>query len=328
MSAGHLEEEGVAAIASALINNQSLQSLDMAYTSSGDGGTVAIGCALATNHTLRTLKFHNVSIKTKGEVAIASALLQNQSLREVYLTGSFLDEGAFAIAKALRTNQTIYKLSLQGKHIKTDGAIAIAIALEQNQTLQTLKLIFPHECYDTITVPIARALITNQTLSELILCTTIGFDGAVAIASALKENQSLRVLDLRDTTLDDNGADVIAEALQTNTTLHTLNIKCAIIGPRGAMAFASASTKNHSLEALNLELHNWEDDPWSLEDHLNIRWAKRLIAKSLYANTMIDVSSYLPDNIIPLAIAYMSTHHQHVSKIYSLLREKPELFAY
>merc|ERR1712193_91482 len=52
----------------------------------------------------------------------------------------------------------------------------------------------------------------------------IGPHGAELLATALKENLSIKLLDIRDNGIGDTGAIFLAEALKLNQTLQSLNL--------------------------------------------------------------------------------------------------------
>lgn len=68
-------------------------------------------------------------------------------------------------------------------------------------------------------IEIASALKQNNTLTLLNLNNNIGNEGAKAIAKALKKNTTLYELDLRYNNIEDTGAIEIAKALKINTTV-------------------------------------------------------------------------------------------------------------
>ncbi|CAF1067358.1 unnamed protein product, partial [Didymodactylos carnosus] len=212
-------------IATALMTNQTLTTLDLADNKISADGAKAIATALMTNQTLTTLDLGYNQISADEATAIAAALMTNQTLTTLNLWNNQISaDGAKAIATALMTNQTLTTLNLWNNQISADGAKAIAAALMTNQTLTTLDLGYNQISADGATA-IATALMTNQTLTTLDLgYNQISADEAKAIATALMTNQTLTTLDLEDNSISADGAKAIATALMTNQTLTTLSL--------------------------------------------------------------------------------------------------------
>ena len=76
--------------------------------------------------------------------------------------------------------------------------------------------------------------------------------GAKAIALALKENETLKSLDLAHNQITDVGAEAIALALKENKTLTSLDLESNQITDVGAEAIMLALTENKTLASLNL----------------------------------------------------------------------------
>lgn len=71
---------------------------------------------------------------------------------------------------------------------------------------------------------------------------------AVALARALKANNTMTSLDLAYNEIDDDGAVALADALKkSNNTLRSINLRGNLIGDRGAMALADALIVNSTV---------------------------------------------------------------------------------
>ena len=272
----NIGDENVICIAEALKFNSTVQVLGLSGNRIGVKGAEAMAEALLTNSTLHTIWLSGNYIGDDGATAIATALQSNSSLRSIYLTkNNIRAEGAKAIAEALtkNNNSALEKLDLDGNDVGEDGAMAIAEAFQTNPKLRTLY--FPYECiphaamkeringllsvhykevrYGGLKVDlsgrrignkeakyIARALMDPNTNVKTLDLTwnSIGVDGAMAIAEALKSNETLQTLHLTNNRIEDDGATALAEALTYNSTLHTLWLPSNRIGNAGATAIA------------------------------------------------------------------------------------------
>lgn len=80
----------------------------------------------------------------------------------------------------------------------------------------------------------------------------IGDDGAIALASSLRDNAQVQYLKLRGSLMGDPGAKALADAVPTMLSLHSLELRGSHIGPEGATALASAITGNSVLTMLDV----------------------------------------------------------------------------
>ena len=98
---------------------------------------------------------------------------------------------------------------------------------------------------DAHAVALARSLKDNTTLKRLDLgMNSIGTKGAKALAVLLKDDTSLTNLDLWKNDIDDEGADALAEALKINKTLTTLVVSQNDINEDAANKLKDAAKLN------------------------------------------------------------------------------------
>ena len=88
---------------------------------------------------------------------------------------------------------------------------------------------------------------------------SIGAEGAIAIAEALKVNAVVTTLRLNDNNIGPEGAIAIAEALKVNAVLTELNLRLNSIGPEGAIAIAEALKVNAVLTKLDIRINRMGD---------------------------------------------------------------------
>merc|ERR1711957_727890 len=130
----------------------------------------------------------------------------------------------------------------------------------QKYLMATLLLILL--CLSHFQQAVASTCVTLNATS-LLGCTTldlnstsIGNDGAKALAQALRVNTNLAVLNLDGNDIGDDGAKALAQALRVNTNLTTLNLNWNSIRDDGAKALAQALRINTNLTTLNLDGNN------------------------------------------------------------------------
>ena len=126
------------------------------------------------------------------------------------------------MAEMLHSNNTLQYLDISENPLGCKGVTYIAKALESNRTLNYL-CIAETDCSDNKTSRVLE--VCNLRLPFLPRINKVGKDGAVALAGALRVNNSLKELHLRDNDITDEGFKCLAEALLENTALEELCVK-------------------------------------------------------------------------------------------------------
>jgi len=198
---------GTSALARALMDNTTLETLHIQDNIIADYGAEELARMLNRNHTLRTLKLYGNGIGPKGCEALALALKCNTTLQTMRLfSNRVTNQAAMQFAVALRRNRTVQILSLSTAGINPMGAAMIAGALRHNSTLRELHLgnVAPA---GTVRRPDTR------------YDNTVGHEGAMAFAGALRCNRSLQCLKLPESMVGKDGRKAIEEALKENSIL-------------------------------------------------------------------------------------------------------------
>ena len=159
--------------------------------------------------------------------------------------------------EALRLNNTLEELDLLGNETDAVAAQALAVMIVENKGLKKLKL---NENLSMMTdglIAIARALKKNQTLEELDLTHCLCLPPVIEeMADSLRINSSLRTLHLPNNNLKDPELLKFADALRVNSTLRFLNLAENLAKDAGVIAFAESLKFNATLTALHLESGN------------------------------------------------------------------------
>eukprot|EP00978_Attheya_sp_CCMP212_P023377 scaffold71520_cov50-Attheya_sp.AAC.6 len=223
-----------------------------------------------------------------------------------------------ALQRALRTNTTVVTLDLTYSGVNDELAISLATTLHTNSTIQELYL-----GQNSIRCPGATALALylsqNSTLKRLVLPNNkIGDMGAVAMATAVRTNSSLERIDLGYNNIGGEGGIALAKALQTNSTL--LNI--AIIGIYNCYAVETRKAFVHVFRSSDFPVAvvtGLEFDPDDKHRMLESRKVnERRLVKGM-------ISGDIPEALFPHAVAHLSEKKQHVSKLFTMLRDRPDL---
>ncbi len=154
-------------------------------------------------------------------------ILKNTKIQEISFVDNIIgNTGAISLASVLKTNESIRKIDLSSSGISDAGAGALSRALCSNESVVGLNL------SNILTTPAVMGWERHHHNKD----NTIGDQGAAAFARALKENSTLRWLDLSDNQITAKGAALLAKALKSNHTLLWLKLKGNPIGHEGKEA--------------------------------------------------------------------------------------------
>jgi hypothetical protein len=177
------------------------------------------------------------------------------------------DAAIAALFDALCMNQTVRKLSLndmvQLVAAGDKASTSLGRLLRANVTLQILSLVgIEPLLHEAGIVALAEALGENCSLRILnieasSLSTLVS---ATALGNALQVNSSLEELYLFGSSLGDDGACALAEGLRLNSMLKKLDIRNNEIEGRGATALASSLRSNACLQDIELRANRVGDN--------------------------------------------------------------------
>eukprot|EP00668_Euglena_longa_P017034 GGOE01021365.1.p1 GENE.GGOE01021365.1~~GGOE01021365.1.p1 ORF type:complete len:726 (-),score=248.26 GGOE01021365.1:465-2597(-) len=217
--------KGIHEIATGLIDNFSLTSLELRKQEIGKEGAVSIAQALEQNRYLRYLGLGRNRIQSEGCIILMQGLCRNQALQFLDLEWNDIrDDGGIAIGEMLQTNNVLQSFILERNKIKAKGAQHIANGLKRNHKLMHLNL-----GYNKVTT-----------------------SGAAALAGALRENEHLLSLNLYMNDIRQEGGVAIAEAVRWNPGLQSLNLQGNPL-EGAAVTFGSVLKYNSTLRELNFQ---------------------------------------------------------------------------
>ena len=118
------------AVARGLVENFSVQELELHRCGVDGDGATGIAQALSVNKYLRALGLSRNAVHGRGGASIADSLKVNQTLTSLDLSWNGLTDDAIAcVAESLLVNNSLLSLRLDRNSISCDGAGAIATAL-------------------------------------------------------------------------------------------------------------------------------------------------------------------------------------------------------
>ncbi|KAI1314832.1 T-complex-associated testis-expressed protein 1 [Mortierella claussenii] len=335
---GH-HETSVQYLADALDKNTTLQELNLARNKLTDQDIEVLCKTLSqSNKTLQKLDLCLNSFTELGTRSVAALLAsQNQAeqggLTEIDLSDNEVtEEGGRAIGQALESNQVLQRLRMSscmdpplpveeddGDKIQWDDDIQLLnkqLTSEQEQEIRTDG--------DNVLETIAQSLRANSTLQELWMdyC-NISSIGASLLADALRHNQGLTTIRMRNNRIGNRGARALgasltpstsyAQGLSTgspspshNTTLRNLELGSNKVGVLGWHGLVGAS----SLESLGLYENQIAVLHQALEDHQQLL-SSPTSPVSVPATPTIPLSAAIPNGAV-------STSHQVLAKLIHL----------
>ena len=161
------------------------------------------------------------------------------------------EEGASHIAEVLNSTSVVNILRLNDNPIGDKGLQTIFDALQRNKTLKHL---FVTSCNVTNT-GVASLADANGTLEKLVISKNqIGEEGASHIARILSDTNVLSILLLDNNhSIGDKGLQTIFNALKQNKTLKCLDVTRCGMTDTGMASLADALHANNSLEKLYID---------------------------------------------------------------------------
>merc|ERR1712166_340631 len=251
-----LDDDDVIFLASGLLHNSAIATLNLRHNIIGDKGASYLGGVLQNNSTLTHLLLDGNRIGGAGATRLFVSISMNfhTGLRRVTLKGNGIRcSGAKAVAEAIESGAGIEYLDLSNNKIASNGGKALADALKDPAaSLKVLKL-DENQIRDRGAVAFGHALVKNKQLQELLLASNaIKGDGATALGDGLCTNKTLKVLGLRRNKIDENGAGGIASGLLDNSTLEELDLWTNVLSDQGLCALARALLANRGLKKLDI----------------------------------------------------------------------------
>jgi Ran GTPase-activating protein (RanGAP) involved in mRNA processing and transport len=191
------------------------------------------------------------------------------------------DSDSMLLSDSLRKNDQVTRLSLRNLKLSKQGALIMGPAIKNSTSLLTLELedcpdseghvsdilamiLFYNRTIQTLHVrgswdDPSRAfslgfLLHTATLSELRIChNQIDATLATVIASGLKTNTSLRILDLTDNSMDDEAiAEIAAGLAHGETNVEFVSLDFNAFGDNGVAALSQMLAGNSSVTELHL----------------------------------------------------------------------------
>ena len=283
-----ISDDGILFISESLKLNESLHELILSKNNITDDGAKLLAEAIQINTALQELNISRNCISKEGVMRILEACTKNKSLQKLVSTHNSLSKsGLDAINEYLELSEKngvhILLVASWNSLCTKEGRLGIKTNLHVDQEdednveyymnpmcrrrwgllLQScFEEYFNYQIVDLQSIEIndfgiavlSDCFKNNTVLVDLNLSSFNKFnaklDDIICISHCLKENKTLRKLNLSRNHITDEGANNLAEALKTNTTLQVLNISKNMVGDEGVMRIVKACTISRTLHKL------------------------------------------------------------------------------
>lgn len=209
-----------------MTHESKLEEIHLCENDIEDEGTSAIASSVVQNKTLRSL-----NLRSNGITHIAAHCLQKTLVASRYLKtldishNEISDLGAIALARGLAHSQCILEnLDLSENCIGTRGILAVAMALPNNLSLSNLRVSF-NLMGDEGATALAAALVRNRTLRciDMRRC-GITDQGAREIARYMSQMKALKDLVLANNAITSVGSTDLLHSLRQNVEIEYLTV--------------------------------------------------------------------------------------------------------
>lgn len=256
-----INTRGLRALSGIVATSKILTRLDLGLHYHGMDGGVSIANAVAKSTSLQDLTISGYGLtEDEGEAALVDALASNQNLTRLVLYGENAemhggDRNTYNTVRLDREAGELTVLDIAYCNFGTDAAVEVAAFLEGRSILTntTLPLLMRRSLP---AAGLGLAFRSAASLTELHLAgNNFGDEGAIALASVLETNTTIRVLSLSHNLFFEEGWGAIARMLSCNNTLIELDLFGVSIDDEeddSALALAEAFRVNTSIKKMDL----------------------------------------------------------------------------
>lgn len=243
-------------IASSLERNHTLIELDLSLNDVNTVGAESIGKMLAVNCVLTRLVLVCSEIDSHGFVSLIEGLWRNSNtkIESLDLSNNRIYDASVSLGsfkKLFSSHHTLRYLYLRNVTIELNGGADISRALLRNQTLRFLDMpsfhepVFPSYC-------LATAIL--KTLKMKHITWRMGLDASSLgpIVLSLRFSSHVNSFDFGGHFLGATGSVLLASCLRYNNAISVLNLLSCDLGDVGAVKLASSFSSLHCLASLSL----------------------------------------------------------------------------
>ncbi|XP_073466931.1 NACHT, LRR and PYD domains-containing protein 3-like [Aquarana catesbeiana] len=281
----HLTDSSCPHLASGIRNNQTLRTLGLSGNNLEGPQFRDLMEALTTSR-IEKLQLDDNHLTDSSCPHLASGIRNNQTLRTLNLSGNNLEGPHFRYLMEALTTSRIEELQLYNNHLTDSSCPHLASGIRNNQTLRTLNL-----SINNLEGPHFRDLmeaLTTSRIEELQLSSNHLTDSSCPhLASGIRNNQTLRTLDLPGNDLEGPQFRDLVEAL-TTSRIEELQLYDNHLTDSSCPHLASGIRNNQTLRTLNLSGNNLEGPHF--RDLMEALTTSRIEELRLSSNHLTDSS--------------------------------------
>ncbi|CAI9612063.1 unnamed protein product [Staurois parvus] len=256
----HLTDSSCPHLASGIRNNQTLRTLNLSYNVLEGPNFSDLMAALTTSQ-IEDLQLDNNRLTESSCPHLASGIRNNQTLRTLNLSENNLEGSHFSDLMAALTTSRIEDLLLGGNNLTDNSCPHLASGIKNNQTLRRLDLSGnnlegPH--FSDL-----MAALTTSRIEELqLLNINLTDSSCLLLASGIRNNQTLKTLDLSENNLEGpHFRDLMASL--TTSRIEELHLAGNHLTDSSCPHLASGIRNNQTLRILYLSGNNLEGPHFS-----------------------------------------------------------------
>ena len=251
-------------LSESLLHNSHLRSLNLSGGNISDEGMSALSNALNQNNTLTELSLKSCRITDVGANSLAQALCVNNSLVRIDVSNNLITSlGCKSLTRSLSldgfSNSKVKYIHIDhNTGIKENRLVELGLELSLNRGPLALKYDLPK--------------IRENEVSILNYCDT-SFDEYVSVlVSALKNNKSVKTLELSNCDIKLKSIEQLSQYLRETSSLTKLNISKNDIGNEISVLIR-AMTRNQSIISLNIDDTNTDEyHTGRLREMVKLNW--------------------------------------------------------
>lgn len=216
-------------------SNCKLTHIDLSFNDMGPKGALLLCNSIAKCQSLYYLELKGNPIMSEGAMAIADMMKENTTIQILGLERTGIDSaGVSYFAPVLSTYKSLKKLNISLNDIGDEGANKLTVNLKKNSWLKCLYLHRCNLGSDGVAY-ISSMLQVNDSIRHIGLsCNDIGEAGMMALSATMLLNRSVVSLDISETKLrrrqgkvsevGSEGWSALASMIRVNSHLNVLNI--------------------------------------------------------------------------------------------------------
>jgi Ran GTPase-activating protein (RanGAP) involved in mRNA processing and transport len=259
---------------SALAGNNQLKVLRLVGCQLSDGGAGALAEIIPGRQGLEVLDISRNGITSHGLRHLIDALAKNNSIKSLLLNGNRLtDDATRAMIEMLKTNNSIQVIEVADNAISEAAQQRLRHAVSLNcEPLELKQGYYAAQINDPAmddfrfqwvkdtsrgAAILAPVLKNNTTVKKLNLSNSrMGDAGLRALLPVLQSNKTLQTLEIANCNITSTALEEMCKVLaNSNNTLREINLANNKICNKGAKALSNALLSNYSLHLINLELN-------------------------------------------------------------------------